>query len=67
MKITLEENDAVFIDDDADVEILAAEKGTLIEKISINYWRVKLDTGETGIIHKKYINPLFNNSYLHLG
>ena len=61
MKITLEENDTVFIDDDADAEILAAEKGTLIEQIKSDYWKVELDTGETGIIHKKYISPLFNN------
>ena len=61
MKIILEENDTVFIDDDADVEILAAEKGTLVEKIESDYWKIELDTGETGIVHKKYINPLFNN------
>jgi|TARA_R110002124_G_scaffold216596_2_gene382352 hypothetical protein len=61
MRIILEENDAVFIDDDADAGILAAEKGTLVEKIESDYWKIELDTGETGIVHKKYINPLFNN------
>ena len=61
MKIILEENDAVFIDDDADAGILAAEKGTLVEQIGWDYWKIELDTGETGIVHKKYINPSFNN------
>tara|TARA_R110002096_G_scaffold75646_3_gene178641 strand:+ start:2637 stop:2822 length:186 start_codon:yes stop_codon:yes gene_type:complete len=61
MRIILEENDPVFIDDDADAGILAAEKGTLVEKIESDYWKIELDTGETGIVHKKYINPLFNN------
>ena len=61
MRIILEENDPVFIDDDADAGILAAEKGTLVEKIESDYWKIELDTGETGIVHKKYINPSFNN------